>query len=452
MKAILGLLAVTSFTAVAANTTPGLPVEDGDFDCITQTQADHYIRDFNIDTDSFGGVELCDGRKETKKLFNDLRLIEEGRFNGSARNVFIRDALPANNYFAWFKEMTRGIDRGHDMPQAVAYNSGGYFTMQDGWPRHSTLGRVGTLIHEARHTEGYMHTQCTQGPYKDMFLQGCDSSINEGGSHGIEMEYYSRVVLQGENFHPVYRQMARLMNLARANFVFNQDPMTESEGLAAAAGRELVLLDKDGRTGRKQIAELEQLKLHRTSLGASLLGDGRFIAVDLYDGGNETLKDEFSYFKILINPATGEVADLQEIDIANRRYLVALGANGQLRTYDFAAGGWSRPVQATDLASLATTAPDGSEGLFAVTHQGQVERLDPRNLRRGPSAGRWPEGARALVKWQNSLLIVGEDGQVIQADNGKTFAPFAALSVQQLVRAPLYDAFSLHIDQDAAAR
>ena len=112
---------------------------------------------------AFGGLELCRFSVDTKKLFNDLKIIKEGRFQPkTTNNVFIRNAIPAPQYYEWMKSMTRGMDRGNDIPAATAYNRGGYFTMQDGWAVLSTLGRVGTVVHEARHTGGYYHIQCTQ--------------------------------------------------------------------------------------------------------------------------------------------------------------------------------------------------------------------------------------------------------------------------------------------------
>jgi len=428
-----------SVSAFAAN----LPVEDGDFACIPAAQANRYIQEFKINIASFGGIELCNAEVDSKKLFNDLQLVEEGRFSGTQRNLFIRDVIPTTQYYSWLMEMTAGIRRGHDMPTATAYNSFGYFTMQDGWAQLSTLGRVGTLIHEARHTDGYSHTQCSHGPYKDAYLNGCDTSINQEGAHGIEMEYYSRVVLQGENFHPVYQQMARLMNLGRSNFVFNQDPMRQSEGLVAASNENLVLLAQDGQLDGQPVQGLANYRLHRSSHGVSLHANGKAFAVDLYNENTAPVEDEFSYFKLLLDGRIQNVVDVQEVDLANRRYFVVLTAQGQLHTYEFANGRWSNPAVAGDVAELITTAPNGNEGLFVLTKTGQVQVLNPSTLRRGNTvADSWPEDAEAYVKWGSQLLVLTSDGTVKEAASGKAFAPFSDRPVQQLVRSPLYNAFT----------
>jgi hypothetical protein len=249
-----------------------LPVFDKDFSCFNQTAAERYVKDFNINIKSFGGMELCKASVDTKKLFNDLAIVERGAFGQSSQNVFIRNFVPAGDYYKWLRSQTRGVERGNDIPHATAYNSFGYFTMQDGWAALSTLGRVGVVIHEARHTEGYRHIQCTHGPYEGASNAGCDRDYEYGGSHAVEMEYYARVVTAGTNFHPLYRSMARLMAMGRSNMMFNKSPVRVREVLT--------VLDKDGTPGvvdgeqlfaRDGILGTQMGRLKRTSHGASVL-------------------------------------------------------------------------------------------------------------------------------------------------------------------------------------
>lgn len=130
-----------------------IPYQDSEFSCLTNAEADKYVKDFNIDVTSFGGKELCDATIDTKKLFNDIKIVEGGKFKTGENNL-IKGFVDGSKYYSWLISQTRGVERGNDVPWATAYNAGGYFTMQDGWAQLSTLGRVGTFIHEARHTEG----------------------------------------------------------------------------------------------------------------------------------------------------------------------------------------------------------------------------------------------------------------------------------------------------------
>ena len=116
-----------------------MPYLDTAFACTDPADAERYIRDFNIDVPSFGGMELCNSQVDTKKLLNDLEILEKGRFSADGSNKFIRGFVAANNYYNWMKGETRGVERGQDVPYATAYNSGGYFTMQDGWAKRSCL-------------------------------------------------------------------------------------------------------------------------------------------------------------------------------------------------------------------------------------------------------------------------------------------------------------------------
>lgn len=233
MKALTFVLVILFLMKIQNLNAQEIPYQDEKFSCLTQAEANRYVVDFKINVRSFGGIELCNSSVDTKKLFNDLQILEKAQFESAGENHLIRGFVPADQYYTWMKKQTYGVERGNDMPYATAYNVGGYFTMQDGWARASTLGRVGTIVHEARHTEGYRHIVCQRGPYQGTRIAGCDSDYNYGGSHAVEMEYYARVTVQGRNFHPVYQKMARLMAMARSNIFFNTSPLQTREGLLA---------------------------------------------------------------------------------------------------------------------------------------------------------------------------------------------------------------------------
>lgn len=189
--------------------------------CGGHEYASRYIGELNIAYESFAGPKVCD---ESQKLFRDLALIEEGGFTATFRNFLIQDLIAADDYYPWLVSQTRSLERGHDLPGVAVFNSWGHFSLQDGWSKLSTISRIGSLLHEARHTEGFSHTSCMQGPYLDSGIAACDENTGAAGAHAVEMEYYARVALQGANFHPVYQSMARMMLMARSGFVFNENP------------------------------------------------------------------------------------------------------------------------------------------------------------------------------------------------------------------------------------
>lgn len=420
-----------------------LPVFDNDFGCITQAKADQYAADFKIDVQSFGGMELCNSNVDTKKLFDDLELIEDGQFTGNQQNLFIKNFVPRDNYYSWMKGETYGMSRGNDIPYATAYNKGGYFTMQDGWSKLSTLGRVGTITHEARHTEGFRHVECDHGPYQDSGVEGCDDSVQEAGAHAIEMEYYARVAVQGANYHPVYRSMARLMLLARANFVFNEDPMAEHDGLLALTDKGLVRVNDTATSTLTLAAGLPPgTALKRSSFGATLLDlPSDAWAIDLVNANPQAqLDDEYSYFKILKMTPPANLRDIEEFDIGTRRYIFAANNQGQIYSYVFVQGAWSQPASVPGFQEFRTVAPDGTQGIFAKLTNGSYCALDVDSLTCAGAAKPWPSGAKNFVKFKNEVLTLGQDGSVVGADKN-ALPELQGLNVHDLVSVPQYNVF-----------
>lgn len=428
-----------------------LPYKDVDFGCISDTDANRFVSDFDIDVDSFGGLELCNPAKDTKKLFNDLSLIAQSQFEARGDHNFIRGYVDRTNYYSWMKGETRGVRRGHDIPYATAYNSGGYFTMQDGWSALSTLGRVGTIIHEARHTEGYRHYACTTGPYAGAYTAGCDTNYNQGGSHAVEMEYYARVVLESKNLHPVYQSMARLMALGRSNFVFNQQPMQKREALAALSDRKILLIDGNNEIVVEAPAAEAGARLKRTSFGASLVKDLKSVAVDLYGTSalNTTLSDDYSYYKLFKIPRDSLPSmpiDLEEVDVGNKRFFTALSNEGSVSSYNFPQGEWFSPsAPLSGATSFKVMAPNGQVGLFALTRNNDLVPFDfvSRSFK-APLAQKWDSNIASYAMMGSRLVKLTTNGQVLDASTNQAIEPFSRMTVTDLVNVPLYDAFTIN--------
>jgi hypothetical protein len=443
---LLGLVA----TAATAQTDQ-MPYEDSDFACISQTKAQQFTRDFNIDTGSFGGMELCRSSVDTKKLFNDLQILEDGQFSTQGSNNLIRGFVDADKYYEWMREETRGIERGNDIPTATAYNSMGYFTMQDGWAALSTLGRVGTVVHEARHTAGYRHYTCRQGSYEGSSLSGCDESYNQGGSHAVEMEYYARVSVQGENFHPVYKSMARLMAMARANFVFNSPILRKREAIVAVSHDTAYLFD-NGQWFEREIPAIPGT-LKRTSAGAVFFNGSSAYAIEMYGktGTQSSIRDDYSYFKLLTMPGSSAFKNMEELDLGTRRFLVGVSSDNKVGSYVFAQGQWSS-FQGTNMnvAKTATTLENGETGLFLVSDTGDIFPYDPLAKRLGSRKSfKWTQGIQSVAKLGNQTLMLNESGRIFENKNGQ-WEPWAPADGQpfsgtlsQMVSVPLYDAFEV---------
>lgn len=443
------LILVSSIVAGAQ--TKELPVFDDEFSCTTRTTAQKYVSDFAIDTASFGGLELCNSSVDTKKLLNDIGIIEMGEFSGDGNNPLIRSFVPINNYYGWMKSMTRGMDRGNDIPWATAYNRGGYFTMQDGWAKLSTLGRVGTIVHEARHTAGYRHMPCNKGPYANLQMDACDRDFNYGGSHAIEMEYYARVAIYGTNFHPAYKYMARLMAMGRSNFVFNGSPITQREALIAvdAQGRSVLW---DGKTLVARDGNVDNRRLKRTSFGASLMDLNRTLAFAIDPYGRSRVQrdvpDDYSYYKLLMDDrgqGKRPLLDAEEIDLGVKRFFVVLNDAGQIGGYVFRQGKFGAMTNAPRGAvQFAQHSPSGAKGLYLRNESGEIFQLNPENLTQATALkDRWPQDAVTFVKDGDNTLVLTTNGEVLNTQTGTAYGPFQNLNVRQIVNVPLYNAFEV---------
>lgn len=439
--------AATALTMTSASAQTVLPVHDPEFGCIDAGTATRYIQDFRIDTRSFGGPEYCRHEVDTKKLLNDLYLVENGRFPANRnQNVLIRGFVPQDQYYAWLKSQTRGVSRGNDVPYATAYNRMGYFTMQDGWAKLSTLGRVGVLIHEARHTAGYGHIRCNAGPYAQSSTPGCDRDYGYGGSHGVEMEYYARVHVHGLNFHPVYKSMARLMAMARANFVFNTPVLRTREALLAVEqSRAVPVLFHNNQSVARE-APQQRGWLKRTSFGAAIFNGMQAFAIELYQrhGTRIDLPDVYSYFKLL-ERTQQPYKDLEEYDVNGRRFVVGLSANDQIAVYDFPRGTWGSSRQVPfRVARTATTLLDGRRGYFLLDESGRIYPFDAERNQVGAALPQtWDPQFLAAAHDQNGRLVQLRADFTLWNATAPTRSPYVPGTWSTIVSVPVYDAFEV---------
>lgn len=425
-----------------------LPYLDNNFACTDQATAQKYVRDYRIDTRSFGGLELCNSQVDTKKLLNDLEIVEKGHYHTNGNSVYIRGFVPADGYYTWLKSQTYGIDRRNDMPTATAYNSGGYFTMQDGWALLSTLGRVGTVVHEARHTAGYRHVGCSQGPYQGVSMSGCDTNYQYAGSHAIEMEYYARVSVLGTNFHPVYKTMARLMGIARSNFVFNQPVIAKKEAvLALAQNNSHADLIMDDQVIEREVPQKEG-QLKRTSFGGVIFDGSQAYAIELYGKtrNHVAIEDTYSYYK-LMDRAAGPVFDFEEFDVGSKRFSVQMKNNQTLQFFEYGAGDWGRSTPLSfQVERSVTRLENGQAGLFLIDAQGVIYPVNVQSKNVANSLSeKWNPTIIDVANYNGKTLLLKTDGIIYekQANGSETIWPLGKNRYSALINTPVYDGFKV---------
>lgn len=435
---ILSVLVSQLAFAQLVNATT-LPAFDKDFACTDAKIAEQMISDFQIDVTSFGGLELCNSNVDTKKLLNDLTIVRNGQFRiPISTHPLIQNFVPADQYYTWAIRQTRSINRDNDIPYATAYNSGGHFTMQDGWAILSTLGRVGTFIHEARHTAGYYHRICNQGPYQDTSVSGCDPNYNYGGSHAVEIEYYARVALFGINFHPTYKQMARLMALARGNFVFNTPVIRPANALLAKTLDQRFFLMHKNETTERFFPNHDGL-LKRSSAGATIFNGKQAFSLEIYATRQaDQIDDDYTYFKFLQQDRGQgqDLIDLEEFDVQGKRYVYYL-KNNSLAGYNFGEGRFNSGATLNFQAQrFATFLPQLGTGLFVVDAENSVFRIHPENQSATKTPITWDHEIASYAKSDEAEWTLNTNGELTNS-LGFTFNQ----AVEQIASIPLYDSF-----------
>ena len=435
-------------TIISVANAVDMPYQDPEFACISEAEANRYVSDFGIDAKSFGGIELCNSNVETKKLFNDIQIIEQGHIEGDTQNKFIRGFVDYKNYYSWLKQETRGIKRGNDIPYATAYNSGGYFTMQDGWAKLSTLGRVGTVVHEARHTAGFRHIVCNQGPYQGSSVSGCDSNYSYGGSHAVEMEYYARVSVLGTNFHPVYKKMARLMAIARSNIFFNTGVIQAREAvLALSLDRKAAFLFDKNTWYSREVPNVNG-RLKRTSYGAVLFDGIKALSIELYQntGFADFVSDTYSYYKLL-SEKNEQLKEFDEFDAGIKRYAVKITKTNKLAAYDFPNGTWGRDLTLPfELARTSTAILGKAEaGLYLVSNKGEIFNYQPQTQRLISQSTVWNPDVKEVIVYKGQNLALKTDGRIHVLSSNNMLVPWTETDslYSELVATPVYDGFEV---------
>lgn len=431
-----------------------LPVLEDQFGCLNADWAAKQEKALHVDVQSFGGREVCRPEADYKKLMTSMLIINMGQFGQkpSQPNIFNRDTVPLD-YGKFVTENTYSIQRGQDIPYATAYNDMGNVTVQDAWNKLAILGRVGTLIHEARHTKGYYHIRCNHGPYGETNVAGCDSTLEYGGSHAVEMEYYARVLDQGLNFHPLYRTMSRLMLLARAPLFFNKSPIQFRPTMVLSLKDATVIVRADGTTVRRQPilrSQNAEMRLKAVTHGTVMADfkNHQFAAVDIRGDGGVTpyTQEDYSYFKFFrdIRFADRRWLDAEEADLGKTWAFLAIDLEGHVLRYKYDEGDFSRTKNAFEKVSakfysLSNQEPgvrflrsdaDGNSGVFLLTKSGKLMKYDgsrwsPAKAFDFPVKTAWSMAGKAAA--------VGEDGTLYDFKSGQWVARSQFGKVEDLV-------------------
>ncbi|RZA04239.1 MAG: hypothetical protein EOP11_15530, partial [Proteobacteria bacterium] len=248
-------LAATSF-AGEINEAPG---------CVPAVEARAYQKQFQLKSANFGPWELCREESDGKKVLSAIHTLVAGEFTEGSSPLIAR--VSEETDFDYLAQRARRIQKngcsGDETVVACVRTGEHTLRLQHAFFEIPAVNRVATLLHEARHVDGYPHVTCEAGPLGGS-EGGCDPDVKYRGSYAVELGYYARVALNGKNFHPAFKALARssAVALMEQNFVRNPAPPKER----------LAFLDLSD--GHLQLFDGTNFKEHR----ATIVPDGKLIA------------------------------------------------------------------------------------------------------------------------------------------------------------------------------
>lgn len=212
--------------------------------------------------------------KELEPVRESFWILQEGKFNFSSdaqsdvqgalgRQMFVggTSVIPFPNddfeYFTYVIENLRSVARSVDaeLPGRAFWRDGLY--LQADFFRLPLVSQAATFVHEARHGEmarialasaramkPVEHVLCRTGTHRGSM--DCDATFNQRGAYAAELEYLVRVAVAGENFHPAYKSLSRLLALDASENFFNVAVLKTTATLAALTRDDRLLVLDSG--------------------------------------------------------------------------------------------------------------------------------------------------------------------------------------------------------------
>jgi hypothetical protein len=440
--------------------------------CLDSQWADHLISYYHVDEkaiipgDSTRETELCNRESRLSLLLETLDSLNRAEFK-TASGGWVREHYA--DYVTHFSPSISFDQDGacgssialacHQLTTAPLLLTDLFFS----YPGMTPLNRIGTLIHESRHGEGYTHVACTRGPIHDQGLDGpyCDPSLGYGGSYAAEIEFYSRVALTGTSFHPTDVAYARRKALLILDTFINEPPRFETqEQIILKQNDTGDILSFDGEKlskaqglswGNEVMTELPvsdhaMLLDSKTSTSRVLdLSEG-ISPRSVWDAetSSEYLRSNFGF----TNPYLFEAPPILDFLYEQSTWiqLYSFGVFPQHFEVGKSASFEEIPTAGKNFDSgweglrLSRFSPSGRRGLFIVSsnsknHNLRLQELVLEKNKDGIQEGRvidaheeWPQTLVKIVALKGKTYQLISDGSVLRKEPDGTFSPVPALS------------------------
>jgi hypothetical protein len=472
---ISSLLSITALSAVSSvwaddASHVAIPSISDTYSCIPNDQAQDYINELGIQMDQFGGVELCDNTKRGKQVLDAIWSIESGQFADATGNSSVLEpGLLGVGYYDYLKShITEIVANGCGSGQfimACVFLGTTTMHIQDylftgNFP---SVMQVATLIHEARHTEGFSHVDCEAGPLASI-SGGCDQNLAYRGAYAVELEYLAKVTMQGQNFNPVFQTLARQSAISVMEENLNEMPDTGVDELIMIDGKDghIALFDGQNITDRTQINATGDLLIPRL-YGTMLVPTDRTKTASFLDAYLPALNADLNVSTMIGSTMVtynGETADQRAtlLDISNRTdyqarlypdhleftvyptgtatddKVVSLPLNG-VSSIHFVDSTFCSPA-ATDSTTPSQVYIRGSDN--TVYQVNGIANLAPTLQ---ATACTIPADLALVTHFQGKFLAQKNDGSIVSVDTSgseSTFAPLSGRTASQITTTSIY--------------
>lgn len=197
-----------------------LPDTHDEMPCFGSQQVEIWKTEFKIDVASFPmGNYYCDNAHPLKKILNIFQYLQAQKFEGTSLLGTFEKGFVQSSYWDFVKSRIKKIQYNNsaEFYYMATNDEEGNLNIYPGLFLIPLVGQVASLIHEARHFDGFHHLECQEGLYKGKM--GCDLKYEDAGSYAVELEYALRVLHKGSNFSQAAKDIMsnKLIPLRRDN-------------------------------------------------------------------------------------------------------------------------------------------------------------------------------------------------------------------------------------------
>lgn len=378
--------------------------------CLPAQEVTRLLSELNfVGADRWSTDEVCNPEKLTYKTIQALIFIRNLELSEGAHSQLYPNLL-GKNPWSFFSSRIREIQFAKNCQAGVL----AYVNLSQKNTAHICQALVhsevssfaATLLHEARHVDGFSHVMCSHGDLVGT-AGGCDLKLEEAGSYGLEIEWGLKLA-KSDKVSKIVRDQSRSSSVYLLLNRINEFPLGIKEGLALQAlNGEITFFDGNNQALITSAASPDSVLSDR--LGTPVFFDARANSALGYYFSTELLSVPGFFAQYLTsNLSPSDKEALLDINYDKLLFLfkdkiLFVNDSGQ---FVEARHGISQPL----LFSVIRSLPPLKAGVYITAADGSIFRL-PENL--NDLNKKQPE---FISKPQNQLI------KIVQGINGSNYA------------------------------